>query len=476
MAYRYGERSQMEMFPASIEEYVSPDDPVRAYDAFVEALDFKELGIIIDPNKEGNLEYYPKSMVKMLLYGCSYGIRTTRKLERASHHNISFIWLMGGLKPDHKTISEFRKKNKKALAMIIKQCAQMCVKLGLIEGNTLFNDGTKIRANASIKNTFTKERAERLLANIDKRIEQILNEFDASDEQECDESSHVKLNNELKDTQALKNKMKAVIEELKNTQQKSINITDQECVKVKGRQGIHAGYNGQIVVDEKHGLIANSDVVAESTDINQFSSQIRQAQEVIGHRCKNACGDAGYANTDNLKQTHDSGITVIVPTKVEAHERTVKPFDKERFFYDETNDCYVCPEGKKLQYSFLEASRNHLIYKISDKTICLNCQHYGICTKASYGRSIRRLVNEETKAILEKTYKTESSQQIYKLRKQRVEHPFGHIKRNLGVASFLLKGIEAVKAEMSIFSSCFNIARMITICCGVQGLISKLST
>ena len=51
MAYKYGNRKQINMFPASIEEYVAEDDPVRAYDAFVEALDFNELGILIDENK-----------------------------------------------------------------------------------------------------------------------------------------------------------------------------------------------------------------------------------------------------------------------------------------------------------------------------------------------------------------------------------------------------------------------------------------
>ena len=56
---------------------------------------------------------------------------------------------MGGLKPDHKPISEFRRRNKKALKKVLKQCARLCMKLGLIEGNTLFLDGSKIRANVS---------------------------------------------------------------------------------------------------------------------------------------------------------------------------------------------------------------------------------------------------------------------------------------------------------------------------------------
>jgi len=149
MAYRYGNRCQYGLFPQSIEDYVAPSDPVRAYDAFVEALDFNALGIEIDPNQVGNSEYDPKAMLKLFVYGYSYGTKTSRKLERETYHNLSFLWLMGGLKPDHKTIAEFRRNNKEALKKVLRQCARMCLKLDLIAGNVLFVDGTKIRANAA---------------------------------------------------------------------------------------------------------------------------------------------------------------------------------------------------------------------------------------------------------------------------------------------------------------------------------------
>ena len=92
MAYRKGNRYQMAMLPQSIEEFVDQNDPVRAYDAFVEALDFNKLGIVIEPNKVGNPEYSPKAKLKLLVYGISYGIRSSRKLERATYHNMSFVY------------------------------------------------------------------------------------------------------------------------------------------------------------------------------------------------------------------------------------------------------------------------------------------------------------------------------------------------------------------------------------------------
>lgn len=79
MAYRYGKRYQMKLLPQSIEEYIPEDDPVRVYDAFVDALNFDLLGIDINPRKVGNSEYDPKAMLKLFIYGYSYGVKSSRK-------------------------------------------------------------------------------------------------------------------------------------------------------------------------------------------------------------------------------------------------------------------------------------------------------------------------------------------------------------------------------------------------------------
>ena len=473
MAYRYGKREQMELFPASIEDYVSQVDPVRAYDAFVEALNFAELGIILEEHKVGNSEYFPKAMLKLAVYGYSYGFRSSRKLERATYHNVSFIWLMGGLKPDHKTIARFRKDNKDVLKNILKQCARMCLKLGLIAGNTLFVDGSKIRANASIKNTWTKEKCEKYLKKLDAHIEAILSECDAQDEKEQDQESLVKLQEELKDKQALKSKIKQIMQELKEEKKRSINTTDKECTRINSIQGSHAGYNTQLVVDEKHGLIVNSDVVSENNDLYQLANQIDQANETLGKKCDTACADSGYADTTELEKIDKKEIKVVVPSQRQASKKESKEFDKERFHYDSKNDCYICPEGHELSYRSTNIQEKNKIYKISKSSICKQCRHFSKCTKSKHGRTIHRLLNEEVREKLEVQYEQPENQAIYKLRKEKVELPFGHIKRNLGVNAFLLRGLNGAKTEMALLASCFNIARMMSIF-GVQGLIKEL--
>ena len=448
--------------------------PVRADDSMIDAMDLDDLGLRREWTKVGNSSYDPVSMLKLLVYGYSYGWRSSRKLERAIYHNLSFIWLMGGLKPDHKTISNFRKNNKKQLKKALKQCTHLCIELDLIEGNCLFIDGTKIRGSASINQSKTKEKWKQQLDRIDERIDALLEVCDRIDESET--GSLVKLNKELSCRKKRKEKIEEALERMGRENQKRINATDPDCINFKSRQGSHAGYNAQIVVDRKHGLILNADVVAESNDSDQFSNQIRQANEILESPCKRACADAGYANVDNLKEMVDEEIDVIVPSQKQSlHNPKDEPFGKHTFQYDSEGNRYICPEGKILEYSHYSKDKNQYLYRFKKIVPCHQCRHFGICTTAKRGRAITRLANQELKEILEARYASEEGQEIYARRKEKVEAPFGHIKRNLNGGAFLLRGLPSVNAEFSIFATCYNVARMITLTGGVRALIGQLN-
>ena len=474
MAYRYGNRYQMALFPQSIEKYVPHDSPVRAYDAFVEALDFSELGIDTNPYKVGNSEYDPKAMLKLLVYGYSYGVKSSRKLERETHNNLSFIWLMGGLKPDHKTIAEFRRRNKQALKRVLRDCARVCIKLNLMTGNVLFVDGSKIRANAGRDNSYKQDYYEKLLVDIDRRIDQLLTDCESADQQEEGAGSYTSMDVELTKTQNLKERIKNILGAFTTSDKKKINKTDPDCAIMHSVQGSHAAYNVQSVVDDEHGLIVHVEAISETNDAHQFARQIDQANELFETPCQAACADAGYADTEELEKIDQQGIKVVVPSQRQALHEKQKPFSKECFAYDAKQDCYLCPVGHRLLYSTRNKENGKRQYRMEDKKLCHGCQNYGDCTKADRGRNIMRLPNEEVREKLEAQYLESASQEIYARRKAKVEHPFGHIKRNLKTDAFLLRGRDGVQAETSLLATCFNIARMITIF-GVTVLIDKLS-
>ncbi len=473
MAYRYGDRFQLGLFPQSIEDYVAPSDPVRAYDAFVEALDFRALGIEIDPHHVGNSEYDPKAMLKLFVYGYSYGIKASRKLEREAHHNLAFIWLMGGLKPDHKTIAEFRRTNKGALKNVLRQCARMCLKLNLIAGNVLFVDGTKIRANASRAETQDQAYYEQHLSEIDCRIEQLVEECEKIDELEEGQKSWVEMEHELTQMKGLKEKVQEALKALKETGREEVNLTDPDCALMHSIQGSHASYNVQSVVDDQYGLIVHAEAVQDATDVNQFALQIERSEEALGKKCTVACADAGYADTKQLQKIDGPQTKVIVPSQRQALHEEEGPFSKSHFRYDKEQDCYWCPEGNRLRYDWTDKERGKKFYQITNGKICRRCAHDGQCTSAKKGRRITRIALEEAKERFEAQYDEAESQEIYKRRKARVELPFGHIKRNLKTDSFLMRGCSGVNAETSLLATCFNLARMMTIW-GVSGLIDKL--
>ena len=464
----------MTLLPPVIEEYVGPRDPVRAYDAMIDAMDMAELGLVIDDNQVGNPAYNPKAMLKLLVYGYSYGWRSSRKLERACHHNLSFMWIMGGLKPDHKTIANFRKDNREVLGKVLRQIARICMKMDLIEGNCLFTDSTKIRGAASIDETRTKEGWERKLEGVDKDIERLLAECDEIDERET--SSLVEVREELEDKRKLQQKIKGLLEQMEREDLKKINGTDTDCVTFKGRQGSHAGYSAHITVDEKNGLIVSADVVAESNDSHQFSAQVEQAVETLGRPCKIGVADAGYSDIDNLKQSTDKDIDVIVPSQRQSrHQPHDDPFGKDKFRYDPEHNQYLCPEGSKLKCSHYSSKKGHYLYRMEKASLCYECPHWGVCTDSQRGRAIIRLKEEELREKLEARYASEEGQAIYKKRKEKAEPPFGHIKRNLNGGAFLVRGLKAVKGEFALLASCFDIARMITLTGGVDGLIRRLA-
>ncbi len=481
MAFNMNERHQPILFPPVIEDYVATDAPVRVYDAFVDAIDFAKLGIDLNPNPRGGAdEYYPKDLLKLLVYGVSYGIRSSRKLERACHDNLSFIWLMGGGKPDYRTIARFRLAHKKSIKGVLKECVRLCIELDLIEGNVLFVDGSKFRADASINNTWTKERCEKFIQKIEERIDQLMNELDAADDQEEQIESLVKIKEQVHDKAKLVNRMKDVLTDLQEQKKESINLTDEDSVKGKSRQGTHAIHNVQSVVDGKHGLIVHAEAVSQSNDYNQLSVQVKNAIETTEKIPEHVCADAGFSDVDDIRKI-PAEINVIVPSKRQAQEEKglcpVKPFAKQHFVYDESNDEYICPDGRRLRFHDIPGAGKERYQ--ADGQECQSCPHFGSpgdgrCTESKSGRRIIRLADEDFKERLEDNYNLPANQAIYKRRKETVEHPFGHMKRNLGAGQFLLRGTDKVNAEVSLLSTCFNVARIITIF-GIPALLGKLT-
>ena len=208
----------------------------------------------------------------------------------------------------------------------------------------------------------------------------------------------------------------------------------------------------------------------EANDFKQLSPQVNQANNNIGGTCETVCADAGYSNTVVEKEVDDKNILVVVPSQRQALKEPTGPFSKDKFVYDSEKDSYTCPAGKTLRYICTDGYARK--YRIQSALICQACPFFGKCTSNNKGRMISRLVLEAEKEKFEKQY--QQNLHVFQRRKEKAEHPFGHIKHNLGVSSFLLRGLKGVKAEAGLLALAFNLTRIINIL-GVAGLISKLN-
>src|SRR5690349_19953740 len=148
------DRGQSTLFPASLDDYLTEENPVRAVDVFVDSLDLDKQGFVgVQPLDTGRPSYHPSTILKLYIYGYINRIPSSRRLERECQRNIELIWLTGRVAPDFKTISYFRKDNGKAIREVCHEFVALCRQISLFSAARVSIDRPKFKAlNARDKN------------------------------------------------------------------------------------------------------------------------------------------------------------------------------------------------------------------------------------------------------------------------------------------------------------------------------------
>jgi transposase len=176
------ERTQAMLFPDRLDDFVDCDNPVRVVDAFVDALDLRELGFTrAAPASTGRPGYHPAMLLKLYVYGYLNRIASSRRLEREAARNVELMWLTGQLAPDHKTIADFRRDNGPAIKRVCGQFILLCRKLGLFSGAVVAIDGSKFKAVNNRDQNFTPAKMQRRLGEIEAAIARYMAEMDQAD-------------------------------------------------------------------------------------------------------------------------------------------------------------------------------------------------------------------------------------------------------------------------------------------------------
>ena len=479
------ERAQSIMFPQSLDEYITEDNPVRFIDAFVANLDLVELGFThATPSPTGRPAYDPGDLLRLYIYGYLNRVRSSRRLEIEAARNLELLWLMRKLRPDFKTIADFRVANGAALKGVFKEFIALCRGEDLVGGELVAVDGSKFRASNSRKRIFTAAKLAARLKHIEEQIQAFMAELDRNDEEEQAQAPELQVRHsaqelklkiaQLRERQQRYQALQAQMQQHQTTQ---IALTDPDARLMPQSHaqggGTVVAYNVQTVVDAKHKLVATYAVTTDTNDLGQLTSMARQAKEALEVDSLEVLADSGYYDGDEVAQCEAEQITAYIPKPASSSKsRSQGLFSKEDFRYDPATDRYRCPAGEWLPYRFTNVQDGREL-KHYYTFACTRCQMRPQCTRRAQGpRQVTRLVNEE--ALERMANRMAVQPEKFSLRKTLVEHPYGTLKRPWNLGYFLLRGLTKVDAESALCMLAYNIKRVINIL-GVPALMAALA-
>ena len=179
--------------PECLEDWVDEDNPVRVIDAFVDALEFADLGFEgMEPAVAGRPGYHPSTLLKLYIYGYLNRVQSSRRLEREAGRNLEVMWLVARLLPNHKTIADFRKENGPALRKVCARFVELCREMGLLAKASVAIDGSKFKAVNNRDKNFTRAKVERRRAQLEASVARYLSQLDTADLQEPTEALAIK--------------------------------------------------------------------------------------------------------------------------------------------------------------------------------------------------------------------------------------------------------------------------------------------
>jgi transposase len=475
MGYIEGvDRHQVMLFPESLDDYVAPDSTVRVIDEFVRGLDLKALGFRrAVPAKEGAPGYDPRVLLALYIYGYLNRTRSSRRLEAETHRNLELIWLMRKLRPDHKTIAEFRRVHPKQLKQVTRMFLSLCRELGLLDGTLVLIDGTKLRAQSSLEHSYTAGRAARLLQQVETSIAKYLSELDRQDRKEAGMSGPTDpdLARKLEALRARQKELQAIQNRIEQTGEQ-VSLTDPDSRRMKVRGSIEVCYNAQIAVDPKHALIVAHDVTSAANDQEQLGPMALAAKDNLGAEELEVAADSGYHSPSQIALCEANGITPYVPGTRTSNSAKAGLFTKEDFIYSESRDAYQCPGGHWLERRSQSPTKSgRMLGYYTNPAACRSCPLRAQCTRDKYARRITRRPEDAQVAAMRNRLAERPEMMVR--RQAGVEHPFGTLKRGMEMGYFLLRGREGVGGEFSLSVLAYNLKRLMNIL-GVECLLEVL--
>jgi transposase len=385
---------QMLLLPPSLDEWLPEDHLARFVAELVdEVLDLSPI-LASYTEKRGYPPYDPRLMVRLLIYGYTTGVRSSRAIERKCIDDVAFRYLSAGTGPDYRSISRFRARHLDALAGIFTQSLHLAPKLGMVTMGRVALDGTKLQANASRRKAMSytrlvgkEERIEAEIAELEAAARSLLDDAEAVDAAEDavfgangkDTDLPAELDRREKrlarlqaaraqiEAEAAEKARKHAEDKERRRQNRSgghdpgaveiagrdaaatarpkdkaqANFTDPDSRIMKNGDGAYIqAYNAQAVVDDAHQIITAADLTTNPADALNYTTMLDQSAANTGIHARQALADAGYCSEANLaaaaSRKTGHGTDTFMATGRLAHDEKVNPAPRGRIPADAT--------------------------------------------------------------------------------------------------------------------------------------------
>jgi hypothetical protein len=380
---------------------------------------------------------------------------------------------MRTLKPDFKTIADFRSDNRKAFRAVFRAFTLLCKELNLFGRELLAVDGTRIKAVNNKDRNFTKGALEKFIKAVDERLDTYLKRLDEGDVAENGtHGSRVK--NLAEKIEALKEKRGRygeMLAELEKSGESQISLTDPDSRAMAAHTKVGVGYNIQVAVDAKNKMIVEQQVSNQVVDMGLLTETAEPAREILDAENIAVVADKGYFKIEDIEACEKAVMTPYVPKPQRGPAVKKGLFRKDEFRYDAERDVYVCPAGAELSRNHESTLRDLKWFHYTNPAACAACPLRPRCTTTADRRQVTRLENE---AVLDRVAaRLKARPDILDKRRETVEHPFGTIKQWMNQGAFLTKGLEKVRGEFSLTALAYNLRRALNIV-GIDGLMEAV--
>lgn len=454
------------LLPPSLDEFVPEDHEVRIISEVVDTLDLSSLFGRYEGG--GAPAYHPAMMLKVIVYAYSVGIYSSRRIAQELKTDTAFMFLSGLQAPDFRTICLFRSQHAAILPELFVEAVRLCASLGMVGLGHIAFDGTKLKANASLRQIRDRDGLEKEVEHIKEQVKQMIEastRIDEIEEQEFPDGDGSEIAKELRKKEYRLKKLQEAREVLHREKLERVNVTDPESRLMQdNRRVIQPSYNGQIAVDEKDQVIVAADISQSTTDHHEFRRMVEQVEQNLGALPEEASADAGYASYENLEYAQHKRLDAYIPDNffeaLEKKEKAEKRYHKSNFRYDQTRDVYICPEGKNLR-RYQEMKRQGkpplIIYRGES---CRGCAVKKECTRGP-ARRITRDGRESLLEAMREKLRSEEGREIYKKRLYTVEPVLGDMKWNRRRLMMSLRGVEKVRGEFLLMCLVNNVKKIV---------------